>query len=181
MLKFFTIFIILINIFTLKAKTIGIETGFKLPRYVSLKSNESNLRIGSSLNYPIILKYIIANTPIEIIDEYKDWRKVLDYEGNNGWLHKSLIKGNRFALIISPYQEGAQVYNKPKGRVIGKIGRKNIVEINKCLKDWCHIGYNNNKGWISKINLCGVYKDELIKIPFYQPIINQLWKINFNL
>ena len=181
MFKFIIFFSISMNIFLLKAETIGVETGLKLPRYVSLKSNESNLRIGSSLNYPIKLKYIVANIPIEIVDEYKDWRKILDYDGNEGWLHKSLVKGNRFALVISTYKEGAQIYNKPKGSVIGKIGRKNIVEINKCLKDWCYIEFNQYKGWISKINLWGVYKNELIKIPFYQPFINQLWKLNINL
>ena len=54
-----------------KADTLGIETGLNIPRFVSLKSNDSNLRIGPSKDYPIKLKYIIANTPIEIIDEYK--------------------------------------------------------------------------------------------------------------
>ena len=162
----------------LYAQTVGKETGLKLPRYVSLKSNDSNLRVGSSKNYPIKLRYIIANIPVEIIDEYKDWRKIKDYEGNEGWLHKSLLKSKRFAIINVPYQEGAQVYDKPKGNVVGKIGKKNIVNIEKCLKDWCHIKYNQYKGWISKLNLWGTYEEEIFNVPFYQPIINQLWKIN---
>ena len=87
MVKIFIIFLLLINAFSLYAQTIGTETGLILPRYVSLKSNDSNLRIGSSINYPIKLKYVIANTPVEIIDEYKNWRKIKDYEGNEGWLH----------------------------------------------------------------------------------------------
>jgi Uncharacterized protein conserved in bacteria len=33
---------------------IGQVTGYKIPRFVSLKSDEVNLRIGSSTNYPII-------------------------------------------------------------------------------------------------------------------------------
>ena len=40
------------------ANEIGQVTGYKIPRFVSLKSDEVNLRIGSSTNYPIILKYI---------------------------------------------------------------------------------------------------------------------------
>ena len=66
--------------------------------------------------------------PIEIIDEYKDWRKINDYEGNIGWLHKKLIKGERFAIVKTPYQEALQVFNKPKGNSIGKIGKRNILE-----------------------------------------------------
>ena len=178
MLKVFISFLILINVSSLYAQNVGTETSLKLPRFVSLKSNDSNLRIGSSINYPIKLKYVIANTPLEIIDEYKDWRKIKDYESNVGWLHKSLLKSKRFAIIDVPYQEGAQVYNKPKGNIVGKIGKKNIVRIEKCLKDWCHIKYNQYKGWISKLNLWGIYDKEIFNVPFYQPIINQIWKIN---
>ena len=180
MLKVFIIFLILTNVISLHAQTLGTETGFKLPRYVSLKSNDSNLRVGPSVNYPIKLKYVIANIPIEIIDEYKDWRKINDYEGKEGWLHKSLLQGYRFALISAPYQESVQVYHKPKGDVIGKIGNKNIVKINKCLKNWCLIKYKQYKGWVNKINLWGIYKEEMIKIPFYQPIINKFWKLNIH-
>ena len=80
----------------------GEVTGYKLPRYVSLKSNESNLRIGPSKNYPIILKFTSQNYPVEIIDEYNNWRKIIDIDNNEGWLHKNLLKGKRFA-IIKPY------------------------------------------------------------------------------
>ena len=178
MVKVFIIFLLSINSFSLYAQNVGTETSLKLPRYVTLKSNDSNLRVGSNINYPIKLKYVIANTPVEIFDEYKDWRKINDYEGNEGWLHRSLLKSKRFAIINIPYKESAQVYDKPKGNVIGKIGKRNIVKIEKCLKDWCNIKYNQYKGWIIKLNLWGIYEEEIFNVPFYQPIVNQFWKIN---
>ena len=176
----FIIYLVLIYTPSAYTETLGNETGLKIPRFVSLKASNSNLRIGPSENYPIKLKYIVANTPIEIIDEYKDWRKINDYEGNEGWLHKSLIKGKRFAIVNTPYQEGLQVLNKPKGKNIGKIGKRNILEINTCLINWCKIKYKKNKGWVNKINLWGIYEKEIINIPFYQPIIDLIWKINVN-
>ena len=57
--------------FNLSAKT-GSVTGLDIPRFVSLKSNDVNLRVGPSINYPIRLKYIFANLPVEIIDELGD-------------------------------------------------------------------------------------------------------------
>ena len=120
------------NISSLSAEQLGTVTDLKIPRFVSLKSDESNLRVGSSLNYPKIITYNIRNIPVEIVDEYEDWRKIIDYEKNIGWMHKSLLKGNRFGIINPPYAEEAQLFNKPKGNVIGKIGKKNIVKINKC-------------------------------------------------
>lgn len=161
------------------ALNIGSVTKLEIPRFVSLKSDDSNLRIGSSLNYPITLKYTSKNFPLKIIDEYDVWRKTKDIEGNEGWIHKSLLKGNRYAIINQPYENGVQVFNKPMGKINGIIGKNNIVQINTCLIEWCLIKYNNFKGWVSKKNLWGVNQDEEINIPFYQFIINQFWKINF--
>ena len=180
MLKIFIIYLSIIYSPSAYADILGNETGLKIPRFVSLKTNDSNLRIGPSENYPIKLKYIVANTPIKITDEYMDWRKINDYEGNKGWLHKSLIKGKRFVIVNTPYQEGLQVLNKPKGINIGKIGKRNILEINTCLINWCKIKYKKNKGWVKKSNLWGIYEKEIINIPFYQPIIDLIWKINVN-
>ena len=178
--KIFIICLILINTSFTSAETLGNETGLKIPRFVSLKSDNSNLRVGPSENYPVKLKYIVANMPVEIIDEYKNWRKIKDYEENEGWMHKSLIKGKRFAIVNTPYQEGLQVFHKPKGNNIGKIGKKNILEVKTCLMNWCKIKYRKNTGWVNKLNLWGVYEKEIINIPFYQPIINIIWGINLN-
>ena len=177
MKKNFIFLIISIFFFTSNTNAYESSTGLKLPRYVSLKSNDSNLRIGSGLNYPIKIKYKIANMPIEIIDEYEDWRKINDFYGHQGWLHKSLIKGYRYAIINTSYKEAAQIYNKPKGIVIGKIGNRNIIKINKCTISWCHISLNKNKGWINKINLWGVYSKEELNLSFYHFVTTLYWKI----
>jgi len=180
MVKKFIICLILINTSFASAETLGNETGLKIPRFVSLKSDNSNLRVGPDENYPIRLRYIVANAPVEIIDEYKNWRKIKDYEENEGWMHKSLIKGKRFAIVNTPYEKGIYVHNKPKGNNIGKIGKKNILEVKTCLMNWCKIKYRKNTGWVNKLNLWGVYEKEIINIPFYQPIINIIWGINLN-
>ena len=178
--RYILIFIIIFFCnFNLYAENIGDTTGYKLPRFVSLKSNDVNLRIGSSTNYPIYLKYISINLPVEIIEEYKVWRKIIDIDGNSGWIHKNLLKGNRYAIINKNNIANSKLYKKPNGNVIGEIGNFNIVKINVCLNDWCKVKFNQYKAWILKDNLWGVYKDELLNVPFYQPIINKIWKINF--
>ena len=91
-------------------------------------------------------------------------------------IKKSLIKSDRYAIIDKPYSENVQIYSKPEGVVVGKIGKRNIVKIKRCLKKWCLITINKNKGWIIKSNLWGVFEKETFNIPFYQPLINQYWK-----
>ena len=169
--------LLIVNISSVNAESIGQSTGFKLPRFVSTISDESNLRIGANIDYPIKLTYIVKNFPLEIIDEYEIWREVIDVDGNQGWMHKRLLRGNRYGVIKTHHNQHAQIYNKPEGSIIGKIGNKNIVKINKCFSSWCHIKLKKYKGWINKLNLWGVYDKEDFNMPFYQFFINLYWKI----
>ena len=43
--------------------------------------------------------------------------------------------------------------------------------------NWCLISHKDLKGWISKKLVWGVYENEVYNIRFYQPVINQYWKI----
>ena len=152
----------------------GAVTKLELPRFVSLKSNDVNLRVGPSINYPIKLKYIQKNLPVEVIDEYNVWRKIQDHEKNIGWIHKSLLKGDRF--ILTDYKNIKNIYDRPNGKLIGVIKSNNIINLEYCLIDWCYISHIDINGWISKDFLWGVYKDEIYNQSFYQPIINQYWR-----
>lgn len=176
-MRLLIVFLLLLNIKFTYAQSIGESSGYKIPRFVSTKSDESNLRIGASEDYPIILTYKLKNIPLEIIDEYKKWRKIRDINNNQGWMHERLFQGNRYGIIQTPYNEPAQILNKPKGMLIGKIGKNNIVKIQKCFNSWCKISINNHSGWINEINIWGIYENENYNLPFYQPAINYYWKI----
>jgi SH3-like domain-containing protein len=155
----------------------GPVTSLEIPRFVSLKSNDVNLRVGPSINYPIKLKYIQKNYPIEIIDEFDVWRKARDHEGNIGWLHRSLIKGDRFVLSGIKIKRDINLHKRPNGKITGLIKKNNILDLNSCILNWCKVSQNNISGWLLKKNIWGVYETEIYNIKFYQPFINQYWKI----
>ena len=154
---------------------IGEETGLEIPRYVSLKSNDANIRVGPSKNYPIVIKYINKNYPLKIIDEYKDWRKVEDFKKNIGWIHKSLISGLRTGIILPIDQNYIEVFNTVSGNVIGKIGYGNIVYLEKCKIEWCLVAKDNFKGWVNKKHIWGLKEKEIIKINFFQKFEDLYW------
>lgn len=171
--SFLLIFLIFFSLSIFAAES----TNLKIPRFVSTKSNESNLRIGANIDYPIKLTYLLENFPLKIIDEYELWREVVDIDGNQGWIKKNLLKNKRYGIIETAHDQQAQIYNKPKGSIIGKIGNRNIVKINKCFDLWCFISFDKYKGWINKANIWGVNKKENFNMPFYQFIINFYWII----
>ena len=175
MRKYISILVLLIcsNLYANK----GPVTNLDMPRFVSLKSNDVNLRVGPSVNYPIELKYTQNNLPVEIIDEFDVWRKIKDSENNIGWLHKSLIKGERYILTGYKNEKEINLYNRPNGKIIGIIKKNNILDLKMCIINWCKVSQNKIKGWLLKKNVWGVYNFEIYNTKFYQPIINQYWKI----
>ena len=169
--------LIIILIFTKNSSAeIGQETGLDIPRYVSLKSNDANIRIGPSKNYPIVIKYINKNYPLKIIEEYREWRRVEDFKNNIGWIHKSLISGIRTGIVLSKDRSHIEVYNSVNGNIIGKIGYGNIVYLEKCKIDWCLISLNNSKGWVNKKYIWGIKEKEIIKINILQKFEDLYWR-----
>ena len=154
---------------------IGKETGLEIPRYISLKSNDANIRVGPSKNYPIEIKYINKNYPLKVLEEYEDWRKVEDFQKNFGWIHKSLISGIRTGIVLSNDNKTIKLLNTLNGNVIGEIGSGNIVFLEKCKIDWCLVSFRDYKGWIDKKNIWGVKEKEIIKISFFQKFEDTYW------
>ena len=159
---------------------IGKTTGLEIPRYVSLKSNDANIRVGPSMNYPIKIKYVIKHYPLKVLDEYEEWRKVEDYKKNIGWIHKRLISGTRTGIVLSKENKNIELFNTFDIVVIGEIGEGNIINLEKCKIDSCLVSKGNFKGWMSKKYIWGVEEKEIIKISFLQRFEDLYWhSINF--
>ena len=154
----------------------GKETGLEIPRYVSLKSNDANIRVGPSMNYPIVIKYILKNYPLKVLEEYEEWRKVEDFKKNIGWIHRSLISGSRTGIILSNDNKNIKLLNTLDGDIIGEIGKGNIVNLEKCKINWCLVSAKNSKGWIDKKYIWGVKEKEIMKINFLQTFEDLYWK-----
>ena len=178
-IAFISIIILFIAIITFTQNTfadIGKETGLEIPRYVSLKSDDANIRVGPSKNYPIEIKYVKRNYPLKVLEEYEEWRKVEDYNKNIGWIHKSLISGIRTGIVLSNDNKNIKLLNTLDGNVIGEIGNGNIVFLEKCKIDWCLVSLGDFEGWMDKKYIWGVKEKEIIKISIFQRFEDLYWK-----
>jgi len=175
-MKFKIVFISMIIFCQVSNANVGKETGLEIPRYVSLKSDDANIRVGPSKNYPIEIKYIKKNYPLKVLEEYEEWRKVEDFNNNIGWIHKSLISGIRTGIVLSNDSKNIKLFNTLSGSVIGEIGMGNIVFLEKCKIDWCLVSSGNFKGWIDKKYIWGVKEKEIIKISIFQRLEDLYWK-----
>jgi SH3-like domain-containing protein len=146
--------------------TLG-PSGLPLPRFVSLKSAKVNLRIGPGLNYPVNWMYLKSGLPMEIVQEYDNWRRVRDAEGTEGWINQSLLSGKRTA-IVAPWQRGKDALiamrtdPEAKARLIANLEPGVIVTLDTCNGDWCRMEAGGRKGWVEQSQLWGAYPGETL-------------------
>lgn len=135
-------------------------SGLPVPRFVALKSNDVNLRAGPGKRYPIRWHYNRARLPVEIIEEFAHWRKIRDYEGTSGWVHKSIVDGKRTVLIMDKMQN---LYAKPDvtSKQVMRVDPLVIANLKECQPDWCAVEINERKAWIRKADIWGVTREEV--------------------
>lgn len=149
--------------------TVNLYAGsLALPRFVSIKSSKMNSRVGPGFDYPVIWHYWRKNMPVEIIEEYDQWRKIRDFDGDISWVYQSLLSGTRNAIV----REGADddknflpILSTPKAdsRKISKAEVGAIAKIYKCDGTWCSVGFGKTFGYVLERKLWGVYPNEVIK------------------
>lgn len=139
--------------------TKGEESGRDLPRFVSLRSDEVNVRTGPGLRYPIEWVFQRASLPVEVISEFEAWRKIRDHEGNEGWIHRALLTAQRHVIIrgdIRMIRRKADIQSRPVARLEPGV----IAALEECESGWCEISAAGYDGFIEAEALWGVYPHE---------------------
>ena len=138
------------------------ETGLPLPRYASLRANRVHLRTGPGIRYPVDWIFVSRGMPVEITAEFENWRKVRDWQGTEGWVHRSMLSGKRTAVVtggVQPLRRDPNADSVLTARVMEKV----VGRIIECDGDWCRIEIGKRRGWMRRAHIWGVYSDEKLK------------------
>jgi SH3-like domain-containing protein len=138
-------------------------TGLPLPRFVSLKSGEVNVRRGPGQDYDVAFTFVREGLPVEIIQEFDTWRKIRDAEGEVGWVFHSLLSGERTALV-APWETSGQFpahsAASSGAAVVAYLEPRVVAGVKECTGNWCLISVQDHQGWIEQERLWGVYPGE---------------------
>jgi SH3-like domain-containing protein len=143
-----------------QAETRGQVTNLPIPRYVSLKTSEGNVRRGPSLSHKIDWVYQRRDMPLQITAEFGHWRRVQDRDGQGGWIHYSLLSGNRTVIVD---RDLTPLFVKPDAAApVNAYAEAGVVaQLGECLAEWCRISAGGERGWVEKAALWGVGTDEV--------------------
>ncbi|MDJ0686852.1 MAG: SH3 domain-containing protein [Alphaproteobacteria bacterium] len=135
------------------------NSGLPVPRFVSLGSDEVNMRTGPGVRYPVQWVYQREHTPVEIIAEHDTWRKVRDAEGVEGWVHRAMLSGRRSVMVkesILTLRRDPQ----PSAPAVARLGPGMVATIEACDVDWCAVSVQGYDGWLRRAGVWGLYPNE---------------------
>ncbi|MFD1509470.1 SH3 domain-containing protein [Lacimonas salitolerans] len=145
-----------------QAQERGPETNLPIPRYVSIRSGEANVRRGPSLTHRIDWVFTQKDMPVEITAEHGHWRRIRDREGAGGWVHYALLSGVRTVIVDS---DMLPIHSRPDpgSPVVAQLELGVIARLGDCGPDWCRLNVAGYRGWAPKSALWGVAPDEILE------------------
>ncbi len=139
------------------------KSGLPLPRFVSLKSNKVNVRKGPGEDFGIAWIFVKSRLPVEVTQEYDNWRRIRDSDGQEGWVFQSLLSGERTA-VVAPWEKGPPLPLRTEpaatAAISAYVGPGVLASVDRCHAGWCRISEARFRGWIQQDRLWGVYPNE---------------------
>jgi SH3-like domain-containing protein len=134
----------------------------KLPRFVSMKHGEINVRVGPGTRYQIAWVFKRKEMPVELIGTFDTWRQIRDWEGTEGWVNQNALAEKRTVIVkgeIRSLRHDPDKLAEPVAQiepcVLGKL-----LECPASSVDWCRIEVNDVRGWLRRSEFWGVYPAE---------------------
>jgi len=137
------------------------RTGLPLPRFASLRAGKVNLRAGPGVRYPVEWVYQRRGLPVMITAEFDVWRKIRDWRGTVGWIHRSMLTGKR-AVIVTAREVVLRRQPADDAPAVARAASGVIAEVLSCEGIWCRIEAGGIRGWGRRTQLWGTLKGEKI-------------------
>jgi SH3-like domain-containing protein len=138
------------------------EPSEQLPRFVSLRSDLVNLRVGPGENYPIQWVLTHKEMPVEIVREFEHWRMIRDWQGTEGWVHERMVIAKR-AVVIKGAVRALHRLPDAASEVLARAEPGVFARLLECRGGWCRIEATEISGWVQRSEIWGVYPDEVVQ------------------
>ncbi|MBY0306017.1 MAG: hypothetical protein B7Y43_02860 [Sphingomonas sp. 28-62-20] len=131
----------------------------KTPYFASIAAGKARMRTGPGRNYPASWLYQRADLPIKVIDSYKEWRKIEDPDGTQGWMQGNLLSETRTGIVMGNSAEllEAPRFNAP---LLWRVAPGVVGRISRCARGWCWFDVRGRAGYIEANRIWGVDQGE---------------------
>lgn len=148
--------------------SLGVEPGMaaektrKPPYFASISAGRARMRTGPARNYPASWLYQRADLPVKVTAVFKEWRKVTDPDGTEGWMLATLMSSQRTAIVRGP--EPVEMREAPvaTSRLMWRAAPGVVGRLSRCADGWCRLDVKGQAGFVEIGGLWGVEANETL-------------------
>lgn len=136
-----------------EAPTIGPDSHLPVPRFASLKTEDANGRHGPGEEHRVDWVYERPGLPLRIIAESGPWRRVVDPDGVQVWMHAQNLEPRRTAYVT----EAATLRRAAREHApaVAYLSPGVIGALTGCEGDWRRVAVRGRVGWVERSALWG--------------------------
>ncbi|MEG3167542.1 SH3 domain-containing protein [Sphingomonas sp. LB3N6] len=133
-----------------------------VPYYASISATRARMRTGPARTYPASWLYQRQDLPIKVVAIFKQWRKIADPDGTEGWMQANLLSGTRTAIVRGPTP--AELREKPSAssRLVWRAAPGVVGRLSQCANGWCRMDVRGQAGFVAISGLWGVEAGETL-------------------
>ena len=134
------------------------------PYYASINAGQARMRTGPARTYPSSWLYQRAGLPVRVIAVFKEWRKIEDPDGTQGWMQANLLSEARTAIVRAP--QPIELVDRPGpgpgAHLLWRAAPGVVGRVTQCASGWCRLDVKGQAGYVDIAGLWGVEAAETL-------------------
>ncbi|PIE55702.1 MAG: peptide-binding protein [Desulfobulbus propionicus] len=116
--------------------------------YVSVAKNSVNVRSGPDTSYKVLYELPI-DYPLSVMSRKGQWLKVVDVDGDKGWIYEKLVSNTPFVIVTS---KECNIRSGPgtDTSIVGTVVKDVLLKKEGSKGDWIRISHAQVEGWIHR-------------------------------
>jgi len=133
-----------------------------VPYYASISASRARMRTGPARTYPANWLYQRQDLPIKVVAIFKEWRKVADPDGTEGWMQANLLSGTRTAIVHGAGPVELREKPAASGKLLWRAAPGVVGRLSQCGNGWCRFDVKGQAGFVAIGGLWGVEAGETL-------------------
>ncbi len=131
---------------------IGIFICFATPafaaKFISVRVDNANVRTGPSKNKPVKME-LFSGYPLKVLDTSGEWYHIVDFEGDKGWIHKSIVQSQNSVIVTAKDFMNMRSQPSKTAKVIANVDRGVVLKVIKKQGSWLKVRHRDGvEGWM---------------------------------
>lgn len=120
----------------------------KPPYWASISASRARMRTGPARTYPASWLYQRPDLPVQVVGVFKEWRRVRDPDGAEGWVLGALVSRTRTAVVRGG--EPVPMRERPAAgaRLLWRAAPGVVGRVSQCGNGWCRFDVRGQAGYV---------------------------------